>query len=174
LTDSYPAEATFTSPSELIEIEQAANQWRWQLKDKSHRMRRVHGDFHPFNILFDDEGEFYVLDRSRGAWGEPADDASCLSINYIFFSLQSHGELTGPFKELHSLFWNTYFDLREDAELLAIIQPWLAWRALVLACPVWYPDLQNQVRRRLLNMARGVMSEERYRPAAVNDYLEAR
>lgn len=173
LTDSYPADGEFTSPTELRRIETSANTWRWRLKAKSHRLRQVHGDFHPFNILFSGETEFAVLDRSRGAWGEPADDASCLSINYIFFSLQRHGELTGTFEALHSRFWRTYFDLREDDELLSVIQPWLAWRALVLASPVWYPDIDDGVRRKLLNLARHVMLRDRYHPEAVNGYLES-
>ena len=34
----------------------------------------MHGDFHPWNLLFREGVEFSVLDRSRGEWGEPADD----------------------------------------------------------------------------------------------------
>jgi aminoglycoside phosphotransferase (APT) family kinase protein len=44
----------------------------------------VHGDFHPWNILFQNDCDFAVLDRSRGEWGDPADDVAPLTINYLF------------------------------------------------------------------------------------------
>lgn len=172
LTDSYPLPLPYTSVEELRSVEEAANRWRWRLKLMSDRLRQVHGDFHPFNIIFDDEGAFYVLDRSRGAWGEPADDVSCLTINYLFFSLQRSGRLAAPFGALHRRFWETYLAARPDEEMLGVIQPWFAWRALVLASPIWYPTISENARRKLLAFARRVVDEERYDYERVNDYLE--
>ncbi|MEJ2736065.1 MAG: phosphotransferase, partial [Anaerolineae bacterium] len=103
LTDSYPAGLLYVTEADLRSIEELANRWRWWLKPLSHRLSQVHGDFHPFNLLFEQGVEFHVLDRSRGEWGEPADDVSCLTINYLFFSLQCSGCLEGPFLELHEL-----------------------------------------------------------------------
>lgn len=180
LTDSYPLPLPYTSAEALHELEEAANGWRWRLKSMSHRLRQVHGDFHPFNIVFADDGNdregdgtFFVLDRSRGAWGDPADDVSCLTINYLFFSLQRNGRLTDPFEGLHRRFWETYLAARPDEEMLGVIQPWFAWRALVLASPIWYPTVSEEARRKLLALARRIMDEERYDYERVNDYLEA-
>ena len=178
LTDSYPLPLPYTSAEALRALEEAANGWRWRLKPMSRRLRQVHGDFHPFNIVFadddrDGDGTFFVLDRSRGAWGEPADDVSCLTINYLFFSVQRSGRLTAPFEALHHRFWETYLAERPDEEMLGAIQPWFAWRALVLASPVWYPTITEEARRKLLAFARRVMDEERYDYERVNDYLEA-
>jgi hypothetical protein len=172
LTDSYPADLPCATESELRSIEESANRWRWRLKPLSHRLRQVHGDFHPFNLLFEQGLEFHVLDRSRGEWGEPADDVSCLTINYLFFSLQRSGFLEGPFRTLHDLFWEHYLDLQPDEELAAVIQPWFAWRALVLASPVWYPTITEDVRRKLLAFAHHVLSEDRYDYRRTNQYLE--
>jgi hypothetical protein len=172
LTDSYPAEQPYVTEADLRSIEESANRWRWRLKPLSHRLRQVHGDFHPFNLLFERGLTFHVLDRSRGEWGEPADDVSCMAINYLFFSLQRCGCLEGSFCRLHDLFWERYLDLRPDGELAAVIQPWFAWRALVLASPVWYPTIAEDVRRKLLTFARRVLSEERYDYRRVNQYLE--
>lgn len=172
LTDSYPADLPYVTEAELRLIEEAANRWRWRLKPLHHRLRQVHGDFHPFNLLFEEGLEFHVLDRSRGEWGEPADDVSCLTINYLFFSLQRSGCLEGAFRALHDLFWENYLDLRPDDELAAVIQPWFAWRALVLASPVWYPTIAEEVRRKMLIFARRVLSENRYDYRQVNQYLE--
>ncbi|MDX1687584.1 MAG: phosphotransferase [Candidatus Promineifilaceae bacterium] len=177
LADSYPVPLPYTSAEDLRALEEKANRWRWRLKSMSHRLRQVHGDFHPFNIIFaedaddaDDVGDFFVLDRSRGPWGEPADDVSCLTINYLFFSLQRSGRLTAPFEALHRRFWETYLAARPDEEMLNVIQPWYAWRALVLASPVWYPTVTEEVRRRLLAFARRVMAAESYDYEQVNEY----
>ena len=158
--------------SELREIEELANRWRWRLKPMSQRLRQVHGDFHPFNILFEEDLTFHLLDRSRGEWGEPADDVSCLTINYLFFSLQTTGRLEGPFRELHDRFWERYLSARIDDELTRVIQPWFAWRALVVASPVWYPTISEEVRRKLFTFARRVLLSEDYDYTEVNRYLE--
>lgn len=171
MADNYPDDAQFTSAKELLSIEQAANRWRWKLKPLSHRLRQVHGDFHPFNVLFDSRVDFHVLDRSRGIWGEPADDVSAMTINYLFFSLQRRGRFEDPFDRLHSRFWEAYLDQRPDEEILSVIQPWLAWRALVVASPVWYPDIEPSVRRTLLDFARNVMAGKTYDFANLRSYL---
>ena len=36
----------------MREIERRCLEWRWRLKAKTQRLRQVHGDFHPWNILF--------------------------------------------------------------------------------------------------------------------------
>jgi len=171
LTDSYPPDLPYISPAELRDLEEQINRWRWRLKPLHHRLRQVHGDFHPFNILFETGPKFHVLDRSRGEWGEPADDVSCLTINYLFFSLQRSGQLEGAFQELHDHFWEQYLAARPDAELTAVIQPWLAWRVLVLASPIWYPTITEETRRRLFTFAQRVLATERYDYRRVNDYL---
>lgn len=172
LTESYPQEQNYITAEELRTIEESANHWRWRLLPYSHRLSQVHGDFHPFNVLFEENLRFHLLDRSRGEWGEPADDVSCMSINFLFFSLQRSGILEGPFWQLHDRFWGRYLELQPDDELVEAIQPWFAWRALVLASPVWYPTISDDTRRKLLNFARRVMMVDRYDFRAVNRYLE--
>jgi len=171
LTDSYPQDLAYVTKAELRSVEEMANHWRWRLKPLGHRLSQVHGDFHPFNILFEEGLTFHLLDRRRGEWGEPADDVSCMTINYLFFSLQRSGRLEGPFRELHDRFWESYLALQTDEELASAIQPWLAWRALVLASPIWYPTISEGVRRKLLAFARRVMSTDRYDYRQVNRYM---
>jgi thiamine kinase-like enzyme len=171
LTDSYPADFPLATPADLQKIETAANEWRWRLKPLVHRLSQVHGDFHPFNILFAEGEDFHLLDRSRGEWGEPADDVSCLAINYLFFSLQRYGELAGPFADLYTAFWEAYLAQQRDAELFSVIQPWFVWRILVLASPQWYPKLEMTARRKLFNFARRIVAEERFEWQQINSYL---
>jgi hypothetical protein len=171
LTDSYPPGVDFISEEELAEIEKSCVEWRWKLRNKSHRCSQVHGDYHPWNVLFRQGTDFTVLDRSRGEWGEPADDTSAMSINYIFYSLQAYGELTGPFEELFQLFWNNYLEKTEDEEMLAVIQPYYAWRGLVVASPIWYPNLPLDVRKKLFNFIKNVLGTDRFDLKNVNSYL---
>jgi hypothetical protein len=94
-------------------------------------------------------------------------------INYLFFALQKYGRLAGPFEALYTTFWESYLSQRPDDELLFVIQPWFAWRALVLASPQWYPTLEAEARGKLLTFARRVLAEERFAWHQINRYLEA-
>ena len=142
ITDSYPAHAVFT-PAVLERIEHLSVTWRWRLKSLAHRLRQVHGDFHPWNILFRAGADFSLLDRSRGEYGDPADDVASLTMNYLFFSLQRSGGLKGALESLFLRFWERYLEKSGDHEMLNVIAPFLAFRGLVMASPVWYPALRR-------------------------------
>lgn len=169
LTDSYPEHALFT-PQVLEHIEHRAVAWRWRLKHRTHRLRRVHGDFHPWNILFASGDEFRVLDRSRGEYGDPADDITCITVNYLLFSLQKTGKLEGAFEALFHRFWSRYLEKTGDGEILEVAAPFFVFRALVLASPLWYPALDDAARAKLLNFILAVLDEERFDPRQVNRY----
>ncbi|MCC6751112.1 MAG: aminoglycoside phosphotransferase family protein [Deltaproteobacteria bacterium] len=165
LCDAYAAEDPVATPARLEALEEAAVRWRWRLKSLRRPSRRTHGDFHPFNILFREGTDFSVLDASRGVAGEPADDLTCLSINYLFFALLARGEVSGAGVELFRLFWSSYLELAQDREVLAVVAPYFAWRALVLACPLWYPEVSPASRQRVLRFAERLLAGEPFDPA---------
>jgi len=167
VADSYPP----GYGAVLQEIETRCLAWRWRLKSRTHRLRQVHGDFHPWNILFRDGADFSALDRSRGEWGEPADDVACLTLNYLFFSLRRAGRLEGDFETLWLRFWRRYLEASGDAEVLEVAAPFLAWRGLVMASPVWYPGLEERLRRRLFDFILNVLAAGRFDPGRANAYL---
>lgn len=171
LTDSYPEHPLFNR-STLEEIEHRAISWRWRLRDCGHRLRQVHGDFHPWNILFGTGTDFRLLDRSRGEYGDPADDVTCLTANYLFFSLQRSGQLEGIFAELFRRFWARYLETAGDREMLWVAPPFFAFRALVMASPIWYPDLAESIREKLLNFILNVLETDEFDPAMVNTYCD--
>jgi hypothetical protein len=171
LLDSYPSALSVAPPERLERIEQACVAWRWRIKTRGHRLSQVHGDFHPWNVLFQDEERFALLDRSRGEWGEPADDLSAMTINYILFALRQVGSLSGPFATLFERFWTRYLDQTGDTEALVVIPPFYAWRALVIAHPVWYPSLSLTLRDTLLRFAERVLAGDRFDPTLAASYL---
>jgi hypothetical protein len=170
ILDSYPPAFDGLSADVLKDIERTLVDWRWRLKGYSHRLRQVHGDFHPWNILFQNDANFVVLDRSRGEWGDPADDITALTINYLFFSLQRSGELEGSFATLVSRFWQRYLQATGDNEVHAVVGPFFAFRGLVVANPLWYPRLGPGVRAKLLHFVRGVLDDPRFDPLRINAY----
>jgi hypothetical protein len=48
-----------------------------------------------------------------------------------------------------------------------------SWHALVLANPIWYPNLDRAVRAALLNLAENVLAVDHFEPGKVNAYLES-
>ncbi|HDI01926.1 MAG TPA: aminoglycoside phosphotransferase family protein [Candidatus Bathyarchaeota archaeon] len=172
LIDSYPPGLEYAPEEFFKHLEHLCIEWRWRLKKKAHRLSQVHGDFHPWNIVFmPGSTDFKLLDRSRGDWGEPADDLTALTINYIFYSIRAYGRLAGPFEELFRAFWDRYLERTGDEEVLEVVQPFYAWRGLVVASPIWYPTLPTEVRMKLLRFVLRVLEVERFELEAVNSYI---
>ncbi len=172
LDDSYPDGFEFYSKKDFERMEQECVRWRWKLKPCFARLCVVHGDFHPWNVMFRNECDFTVLDRSRGEYGEAADDVSCMSLNYLFYSLRKYGRLEGEFKELWDRFMENYLVKSGDFEMLQYIQPFYAFRALVVASPLWYPTLDDSVRVKLFNFIDNVLAADEFDYRDVNKYLK--
>ncbi|HEY8943723.1 MAG TPA: aminoglycoside phosphotransferase family protein [Polyangiaceae bacterium] len=169
ILDAFPADTPGVSAERLERLERAALEYRPRLRAKHGRLATTHGDFHPFNLVFSQEGALAVLDASRGCLGDPADDVVCLAINYAFFALTARRDARPAFHELWSRFFRRYFEARPDPELLELAPPFLAWRALVLTNPVWYPDFPGAERDRLLTfveqtLAAGTLVPEHANP----------
>jgi hypothetical protein len=169
IADSYPPHPL--APASFLErIEHLCVGWRWRLKHRVHRLRQVHGDFHPWNILFRTAADFSVLDRSRGEFGDPADDVTALTMNYVFFSLQRSQKLEGVLERLFREFWQRYLENSGDEEMLCVAAPFFAFRGLVMASPLWYPTLSDDIRKGLLTFVVNVLEEDRFDPSKVNQY----
>lgn len=171
IIDNYPKSCGFINQSLLKRIEFLCEEWRWKIKGLSHRLSQVHGDFHPWNILFREGTDFTLLDRSRGEWGEPADDVTSITMNYLFFSLLRSGRLEGPFERMFTLFWEGYLSQTDDREMLAVAAPFFAWRGLVVASPIWYPHIQEGVRKSVFNFIINVLESDVFDFKDVNRYL---
>jgi len=179
---------------EMADIVKRSVDWTYKLKPRHKRLSQIHGDFHPGNIWFKEaesrelrvESEmkqgtsnrepeiapdFVLLDRSRGPWGEPADDLTAMTINYIFFSIRNHGDVRGAYLEGLKLFFSEYIRCSGDQEIVEVTAPFFAFRCAVVANPVFYPDLSSEARTKIFNFARAVLSAERFEAEKVNEYL---
>ncbi|MFW5730159.1 MAG: phosphotransferase [Desulfonatronovibrionaceae bacterium] len=172
ILDGYPFPYDQFPETRCIALEQKLVTWRWKLRKYTHRLSEVHGDFHPWNVLVRDGGDFSVLDRSRGQWGEPADDLSTMTCNYLLYSLYSGPKLSGDFEKLYLTLWDTYLEKTNDREILEVIAPFYVFRGLVIASPQWYPGHPLEVRQALFRFMENILDEASFDYAGINKYLQ--
>ncbi len=170
IIDSYDR-VEFTTDRELIDYAGKCLSWWGKIRDKRQRLCRVHGDYHPGNIWFQGD-DFILLDRSRGSWGEPASDLSCLAVNYIYYAIKDRGTFEGPFAELLRLFLKTYLEETDDNSFFEVTQPFFAFRVLVLANPKFYPDDTSETKRKLLDFGLAVLETEIFDTERISEYME--
>ena len=165
IIDGYPADVPAASAERLEGIERRAVSWRWRLKQYTARLRRIHGDFHPFNVVIGPDGAPIALDASRGCAGDPADDVCCMAINFVFFAVEHPRAWRGALGVLWERFWEVYLRESGDGDLLSVAAPFLAWRGLVVCNPAWYPGVDADARDRVLGLIERALECERFDPA---------
>ncbi len=169
IVDAYGAGVPGAPPARLQALEARCLEWRWRLRGRTDRLRRTHGDFHPFNVVFSQGPRFTLLDASRGCLGDPADDVTALSVNYVFFALQAPRAWSRGFAPLWRRFWEEYLETSGGGAVLESAAPFLAWRALVLGCPRFYPDLSASARDALLSFAERALAAAAFDPRCAED-----
>jgi hypothetical protein len=172
IVDSFPPD--FEHTKLLLRIEELAVQWRWRIgRTESNLLRRTHGDFHPYNILFREGVDFTALDASRGGVGDPADDLAALSINYLFAGLRHPEAWPQGFAPMWRTFYKVYRAHADNGRALENMAPFMAWRALVLSSPAWYPDIAPAVRATMLALAVHFLEGAPFEPEAIETSLMA-
>jgi hypothetical protein len=169
ISDSYPDEVPEAPRARLERIEEAGLRQRFRLRKRSERLRRIHGDFHPFNVLFDAGAELAVLDTSRGSAGDPADDVTCMAINFPFFALGQSSAWRDAFAPLWHEFWRAYVARTNDDAIYEAAPLFIAWRGLVLASPIWYPELTPADRNRVLSFVEATLAAPRFSPGLADE-----
>lgn len=172
IIDAYDT-VDFVTDRELVAYAGESLKWWGKIRDRGERLCSVHGDFHPGNIRLDGK-DFILLDRSRGSWGESADDVSCLTMNYIHYAVKGTGTFEGPFADLLRTFLDAYLEKTRDAGFFEVCQPFFAFRVLVVANPRFYPEDATETKRKLINFGFSVLAAERFQPERIPVYLEGR
>ncbi len=188
--DTYP-DGTI-GYDEMADIEKKCVDLRMKLKPYHKRLCQIHGDFHPGNIWFKEtkssenrnpqlttqnskfkksQIDFILLDRSRGPWGEAADDVTALTINYIFYSINHYGKVQGTYLDALRLFYNEYIEKTGDSLLYEVVAPFYAFRGAAVANPVFYQDVTPENRKKIFNFMHGVLDDESFKVEKVNEYI---
>jgi len=170
--DTYGPSAGFTNPAEMTCIEKACIEWRARLKMLTGRLSVTHGDFHPGNIIISQDGSFTLLDRSRGEYGEPADDLTALAINFIMLSFAESGRMAGAYLQAAVLFFEEYITASGDEEVMSVCAPFFAFRGVVVANPLFYPDLDDAVRNKIFGFIHGVLKADTFSTDKINEYMD--
>lgn len=168
--DTYPDKLTWTNRKEFAWIIGKAAELREELKDDYKRLCRIHGDFHPANIVFNNK--LIVLDASRELFGDPVDDVISLGLNYIWYAIQHKGNFSGPFKELFDIFWNNYMKKTRDYKIRKIAPIFIAFRYTVMAHPIFFKAQSNSVRRKLFNIINNTLKLKEFNPEDINRYIK--
>ncbi|NUL18894.1 hypothetical protein HUN27_18765 [Agrobacterium tumefaciens] len=125
-------------PNRTAFITEKLLEWQTRLAQNPQRLRRVHLDFHPWNIILNDTG-VNVIGRRIPGYGDPADDIACIMANDYVFSLSSHGTLAHGFRrcfcELLRYYTVEAFPNDPKGELLT---PFFAKRLILFLSPTHY------------------------------------
>ena len=171
MRDAYTDDDPVATPARLAGITMQACTARERLRGFEHRARHTHGDLHPFNVLFDARDGIHLLDRSRGGIGDTADDVTCMTINYLAIALLHRGSFTGALRDLWTDLWSSVVEATGDKEMLLVVPVFFAWRVLVLASPLWYPETPASVRETLLRFAERLLGGATFDPMRVDELL---
>ncbi|MBO3747351.1 hypothetical protein J5X84_14840 [Streptosporangiaceae bacterium NEAU-GS5] len=126
-----------------LEVERACARWRVLLADRHDRLRYVHHDFHPWNVLYLPEtGDVRLIGARLPGVGDPYDDVAAFAVNYLWFGHARSGRVEGAYAAGFAAFRRTYLELTEGAATEPeLMSPFLAKRLLVLLNPAYYPDM---------------------------------
>jgi aminoglycoside phosphotransferase family enzyme len=168
--DSYPDKFDFATGEDLADLICRAVKFREKIKDLPVTPCRMHGDFHPGNIMFNGR-KMTVLDASREVFGDPADDVTSMAINYIWFAVMQTGKFDGPFAKLFNVFWNNYFKKTGDNLIARTAGVFFAFRGVVVAHPFFYSQQTDSVRRKMIKFVENVLDDKAFDPMKINKYL---
>ena len=168
--DSFSALDTTSRDDVVTIVQKAVPHWD-RLKDDHGRLCQVHGNFIPNNIRFSGNDPV-LMDRSRGLWGEPAEDLFFLLIYYIFYALIEHGEFRGSFAELFTRVYDRYVNRSWDMDVLKAGPLFLAAKVPYLLNPDFFPNVDGTTRNKMIVFTKNVLDEERFDANKMDVYLE--
>jgi hypothetical protein len=74
--------------------------------------------------------------------------------------------------KIYDLLFDVYLKETGEYEILEVIQQFYAFRGLVVASPVWYPNVSMDTRRKLFNFIKNMLEAEEFYYKGVDKYFE--
>jgi Ser/Thr protein kinase RdoA (MazF antagonist) len=138
----------------------------WDLDRYADRLCRIHGDFHPLNILFGKETQFSAIDAYGTGWGDAAFDVGTMLMNYYALYNEKGGLGTPSGRRLAERFLSAYVARCDDPEGLYRVLPLpLARGALIMATTDFFPHRTEDERGRLIRLAGDILSARVFTPS---------
>jgi hypothetical protein len=104
---------------------------------------------------------------------EPRDVARAERLADYLVALHAHKQpdRISYLRRVRDLIWGTHLERSGDNEMVTMVQPFLAWRTLALAHPVWYPTIPEQVRESLFQYVEHVLQSSSYDPTRATERI---
>jgi thiamine kinase-like enzyme len=128
-------------------------------KDRSDRLRALHGDFGILNIFFDDKGKISVIDHSRFPWGDPGFDIGWLMAQYLWLY---HINKNPYYKGLGENFLKMYEKKTGDKEIRQAMGLAHGIMGLILICPRFYPNLDPKRAKKFFDNVIKIMKDNKF------------
>ncbi len=82
-----------------------------------------------------------------------------------------HGRMAGAYDDALRLFFDEYEKKSGDKGLRGLAAFFYAFRGVVVANPLFYPDVSNDVRSKIFAFIHGVLMRDEFEPSSVNGYI---
>jgi hypothetical protein len=157
------------APARMEKLEVGLVHWRWLLREKTHRARRIHGDLRPEQITF--QGDECALLDPAVMRGEPAQDVAAVTLRYAAGALGARATFSGALRDLWDEFWSTYLSVSRDLEILEVIPPFYAREVVELIALNAPEPMAEPLQATLANFAEDMVAGKPFRPDHLDGLL---
>ena len=159
LFHDMPKDNIVLSPEKQGEYLSLMIEYMHYLKNRSHRLTAIHGDFWGANVFFKENREIFVIDHSRMPWGDPGFDIGLFFGRYL---IKYHSTKNPYFKELGNYFLNEYIKKTGDKDIFDNIVYTLGLIAVIYSSPLHVPDITDETRKSVYEHVVKMLKENRF------------
>ncbi len=158
--------------AEHLEPQSNHDGFRGATETLTHRLRQVHGDFHPLeHPLSIRRRVLAARSFTRRIWGSVR-RRSVADYELLVFLAAAERTAGGVTGIAILGFWQRYLETSQDREMLKVVAPFLAFRGFVMASPLWCPSLPDAVRQKLLAFIFAVLENDIFDPHKASSLRE--
>lgn len=130
---------------------------RW--KNRSDRLRALHGDFWAANLFVRKDSTVWVIDYSRIPWGDPGLDVGKWISQYVWFYHQTGNPY---FRELTDRFLTLYIEKTGDAEIMHALCLGFTFLGAMYASPDVFSHVGLDVRTKMFDHIRSILKNNTF------------
>lgn len=167
LLDALPQGKNGLETQRLSAFERRYLAWRWRLREREGRLRKIHRALRLEQVMVLPDGEV-ILFEPQIDLGDPAADLSAIAVGLLEMAAREPLSWFDGYKPLFDALWSTYLADSGDHEMLDVAPPFLAFRALAAAATP-SPDrpLTPTAQRKLFAFAEEALAQRSFDPDEV-------